>query len=109
MTRTQTVRTTVVTALAAGAIGLAATAPADAGEIPSGATVSAVTPTVVSARAPISAPAAVSAQPSAPAPNSTASPAGPAAAVSLLDLVPNPLNCLLSTGFAMFCLGLPLS
>ncbi|MBB5914412.1 hypothetical protein BJY24_003279 [Nocardia transvalensis] len=32
-----------------------------------------------------------------------------AAPVSLLDLLPNPLNCLLSTGFAAFCLGVPLS
>ncbi len=41
----------------------------------------------------------------APVESATAAPA-PA---SLLDVLPNPLNCLLSTGFAVFCLGVPLS
>ncbi|WP_460701106.1 hypothetical protein [Nocardia thraciensis] len=37
-------------------------------------------------------------------------PAPPSApAVSPLDVLPTPLNCLLTTGFAVFCLGVPLS
>ncbi|WP_068027808.1 hypothetical protein [Nocardia mexicana] len=44
------------------------------------------------------------AAPAVPAP---APPSAPA--VSPLDVLPTPLNCLLTTGFAVFCLGVPLS
>ncbi|WP_280266433.1 hypothetical protein [Nocardia wallacei] len=45
-----------------------------------------------------------------PAAAEAPAPAPPSApAVSPLDVLPTPLNCLLTTGFAVFCLGVPLS
>ncbi|WP_187685486.1 hypothetical protein [Nocardia wallacei] len=46
--------------------------------------------------------------PATAAPLESAAVAPPAPA-SLLDVLPDPLNCLLTTGFAVFCLGVPLS
>ncbi|SUA48276.1 hypothetical protein [Nocardia africana] len=110
MTRTRAVRKTSFTLLAAAAIGTASVAVATATpENPSAATTSAVT--VVPAGPQVSGPAG---SPSGTAatvadPVAAATPAQPQAdQVSLLDLLPTPLNCLLSTGYALLCLGVPL-
>jgi|GEM_PF-5372465 len=34
---------------------------------------------------------------------------GPVVKAPVFDMLPHPLDCLLTTGFALFCLGLPLS
>lgn len=110
MTRTRVVRKTSFTLLTAAAIGTAPVALATATpESPSATTTS--TATVVSAGQQVSGPAG---SPSGIAaavadPVAAATPAQPQAAqVSLLDLLPTPLNCLLSTGYALLCLGVPL-
>ncbi|MFF0494871.1 hypothetical protein ACFYU5_00570 [Nocardia aobensis] len=104
MTRTRAVRKSSFTILAAAAIGMAPVAVAAASpESPSAAGASAVTvepagPQVSGAQSRAAAGVADSV---------AAIPVSPRAGrvSSLLDLLPTPLNCLLSTGYALLCLG----
>ncbi|MBF6172873.1 hypothetical protein [Nocardia blacklockiae] len=82
MKRTELVRRIALAVLATGAVGAATTLPAAAAD---------------SATAEVAPAAAVATDPAPIAPS------------GLLDVLPNPLNCLLTTGFAVFCLGVPLS
>ncbi|WP_024801978.1 hypothetical protein [Nocardia sp. BMG51109] len=82
MKRTDLARRAARTVLAAGVVGSAAVGSAVDG---SAAGFVSASPAVESASAPAVAESA------------------------LLDVLPNPLNCLLTTGWAVFCLGIPLS
>ncbi|WP_157126447.1 hypothetical protein [Nocardia mikamii] len=109
MTRTQAVRKSSFTILAAAAIGMASVAVAAASpESPSAAGTSAV---IVEPAGP-QVPGAAGAQSPAAAvvaDSAAVTPVSPRAGQvsSLLDLLPTPLNCLLSTGYALLCLGVP--
>ncbi|MDN2500437.1 hypothetical protein FHY52_27670 [Nocardia nova] len=101
MTRTRAVRKTSFTILAAAAIGMTPVAVATAApESPSAAGTSAT----ASQTSGPSVTGASSADVQATGAGSTPLRADQ---VSLLDLLPTPLNCLLSTGYTLLCLGVP--
>lgn len=105
MTRTRAVRKSSFTILAAAAIGAAPVAVAAASpESPSAAGTSAVTvepaSQVSGAQNRVAADVADSVAATAVSPRAEQ-------VSSLLDLLPTPLNCLLSTGYALLCLGVP--
>lgn len=110
MTRTRRVQKSSFTILAAAAIGVAPVAVAAASpESPSVAGSSAVTVETAGPQ-PVSGAAGAQTRAVAGVADSVAatpvSPRGGQVS-SLLDLLPTPLNCLLSTGYALLCLGVP--
>ncbi|MEU0545042.1 hypothetical protein [Nocardia sp. NPDC005978] len=116
MKRTDSLQRVILVVLAAGFAGAVAATPAVAGEPASETRIEA--PAVLQrAVSPVRSASATSIPPIAsidrarPVAADAVRPVGPdvrPAASSLLDLLPVQLNCLLSTGWAAFCLGLPL-
>ncbi|PPI92665.1 hypothetical protein C5E46_27700 [Nocardia nova] len=100
MTRTRAVRKTSFTILAAAAIGMAPVAVATAAPESRSAADASATASQTSG------PSVTGASSADPRAIGAVSPLR-ADQVSLLDLLPTPLNCLLSTGYALLCLGVP--
>ncbi|WP_146097701.1 hypothetical protein [Nocardia nova] len=110
MTRNRAVWKTSFTILAAAAIGTAPVAVAAASpENPSAAATSAVggVPVGPQTSGPAGSPSGTVASSVDPQPAGAVSTPLRTGQVSLLDLLPTPLNCLLSTGYTLLCLGVP--